>query len=489
MLDEESSLDLLRMSLKSSSVLDDRENSQRLLRLLNFHPLAITKASDYINGNEGTTILDYISILRGSQELVLQLTETRRIVLGEDHPDTLGSMTHLSSIYRSQGELDLAEALDLQVMERREKINGNMHPDTLESMENLALTYRHQGRCKEAEDLDNQVLERRNALGEGHMERVPLSRSQSLSHQEQTKEIDMHEGDAVVLLKDKFLDSVTNNNSSSITQSAKDGGRNTRAELLEPQTIDMRTAFLGNENPETLNSMSDLAARYRSQGRWREAEELLLQVTEKRTKVLSLEHPDTLSSMYSLALTFWSQGLLEKAEELILRVVEARKRVLGKGHPDTLATINSLALTYWSRGLWEMAEEMVIQVLETMKEVLKAEHPQTMRSMANLAQIRWCLGKKREAIDQMAECLRLRRQILGIEHPASRAARRSLITWQRSLPTAISSSARYLPLSTFFFLDAVLKSLNLAEISKLLILFQQTWMEAQLRAIFSTVIL
>ena len=66
---------------------------------------------------------------------------------------------------------------------------------------------------------------------------------------------------------------------------------------------------------------------------------------EARKKVLGQEHPDTLNSMANLASTFWSQGRWKEAEELGVQVVEARKRVLGQEHPDTLTCMANLAMT------------------------------------------------------------------------------------------------------------------------------------------------
>lgn len=47
-----------------------------------------------------------------------------------------------------------AENLELQVMETKKTMLGEEHPETLFSMGNLALTYWNQGRWKEAEDIE-----------------------------------------------------------------------------------------------------------------------------------------------------------------------------------------------------------------------------------------------------------------------------------------------------------------------------------------------
>ncbi len=68
-------------------------------------------------------------------------------------------MANLASTYWNQGRWDEAEKLEVQVMETTKRVLGEEHPDTLTSMANLASTYRNQGRWDEAEKLEVQVME------------------------------------------------------------------------------------------------------------------------------------------------------------------------------------------------------------------------------------------------------------------------------------------------------------------------------------------
>ena len=104
-----------------------------------------------------------------AEALFTEVMETRKRVLGAEHPDTLTSMNNLASTYWSQGRWKEAEELFVQVMETRKKVSGAEHPSTLTSMNNLALTYRSQGRWKEAEQLFMQVMETtKRVLGAEH---------------------------------------------------------------------------------------------------------------------------------------------------------------------------------------------------------------------------------------------------------------------------------------------------------------------------------
>jgi hypothetical protein len=80
-----------------------------------------------------------------AEKLEVVVIETRKTVLGVDHPSTLTSMANLASTYSNQGRWDDAEKLEVQMIETRKTKLGADHPDTLTNMANLASTYRNQG--------------------------------------------------------------------------------------------------------------------------------------------------------------------------------------------------------------------------------------------------------------------------------------------------------------------------------------------------------
>jgi hypothetical protein len=63
--------------------------------------------------------------------------ETRKRVLGDEHPDTLTSMANLASTYREQGRWDEAFALMETCFQRRRQILGERHPYTQSSLNTL----------------------------------------------------------------------------------------------------------------------------------------------------------------------------------------------------------------------------------------------------------------------------------------------------------------------------------------------------------------
>ena len=105
--------------------------------------------------------------ISGSYQLATKLLQ--RVVardkkyFGLEHLETLASTGELASAWWNQGRLKESEELEVQIMDTRKKLLGLEHLDTLISMDNfdanLASTYQHQGRCREAEKLHMQVMQ------------------------------------------------------------------------------------------------------------------------------------------------------------------------------------------------------------------------------------------------------------------------------------------------------------------------------------------
>jgi len=192
-----------------------------------------------------------------------EVFQTRKRMLGAEHPDTLTSMNNLSVIYKHQGRWKEAEELDVQVMETRKRVLGEEHPDTLTSMANLASTFWNQRRWKEAEELGVQVIETfKRVLGEEHPD---------------------------------TLTSMAN-----LASTYRDQGRWKEVEELEVRVMETFKRVLGEEHPSTLTTMNNLAFTWKRQGRDEEAIRLMSECVRLRTHILGADHPSTFSSIEAL---------------------------------------------------------------------------------------------------------------------------------------------------------------------------------------------
>jgi hypothetical protein len=110
--------------------------------------------------------------------LFVQVMETKKRVLGDEHPDTLVSMGNLAMTYWGQGGWTEAEQLEVQVMETIKRVLGNEHLDTLINMNNLAFTLKCQDRSKKATSLMETFLQvRKHGFGPTHPDILSSSRT------------------------------------------------------------------------------------------------------------------------------------------------------------------------------------------------------------------------------------------------------------------------------------------------------------------------
>lgn len=78
---------------------------------------------------------------------------TKKRVLGTEHPSTLTSIDNVASTYRDLGRLTEAEDLFVPIVETKRRVFGAEHPSTLTGTVNLAQTWRMQEKEQEALNL------------------------------------------------------------------------------------------------------------------------------------------------------------------------------------------------------------------------------------------------------------------------------------------------------------------------------------------------
>ncbi|KAJ7327433.1 hypothetical protein DFH08DRAFT_624443, partial [Mycena albidolilacea] len=78
-----------------------------------------------------------------------------------------------------------------------------------------------------------------------------------------------------------------------------------------------------------------LGRTYLASGQLKKAENLLTVAFDKQKKVLGEEHPDSLNTMGTLATTYKQLGQLSSAEELATVALVKYQKVYGRSHPAT----------------------------------------------------------------------------------------------------------------------------------------------------------
>jgi tetratricopeptide (TPR) repeat protein len=165
-------------------------------------------------------------------------------------------------------------------------------------------------------------------------------------------------------------------------------------------------------------------------GRYNAAKEMIESAISTKNRHLSEDDSSLLASVGLCGMVLRAQGEYKGAEELEMQMMETSSRVLGQEHPSTLTSMANLASTFWNQGRRKEAEELDVQVMETSSRVLGQEHPDTLTSMYNLAWTWKFQDRNREAVNLMVGCIYLRKKKLGVDHPHTKLSLEALSAWQ-----------------------------------------------------------
>jgi len=260
-----------------------------------------------------------------AQTLLERALETRRRVLGPEHPDTLRSINLLADLYRNQGRLNEAEKLlraDLDVLGR------TLGPDDIETFKatnTLArILARTGGSPEEALKLLEDALPReRRAFGPEH--EVTIASTFELA----------------------------------ITYDAL--GRGKEAEKLYGDVVAARRRVLGPEHPLTLFSMYVQAGRLAGDHRYQEAEHLYGEVLETQRRILGSEHQDTLHTMLGLGATYFNEHRYTDADKVYDEALSVARRV-----PNNPV----IAMLFYNRACWAAIQSRRQESLADLKQAV-----------------------------------------------------------------------------------------------------------------------
>ena len=472
-MDDEESRNLLERSLQNKQLIEDKDSTIKLLKLLVNLPLAIMQVAAYLNA-KSSTIAEYLRIYEESSDNVIKLLgkdfEDIRRYPGMKNPvattwlisfeqiqirDPLAAdyMAFISCIKEQAipsdllppaSEFDKTEALGTLkafgfIKERLSGILYDMHrlvhtamqnwlklkddlrnwnQKALQRMDGIFPWPRHENRTVWMKYLPHAetIITSIDHLGGVELPSTLLYNLAECYHITGNYSKAELLGRQALQLREKVLGKEHPDTLASITNlalSLGQQGKFVEAEALGRQTLQLKEKVLGKEHPDTLASINNLALSFRLQGKFAEAEALDRQTLQLKEKVLGKEHPDTLTSMMGLASSLRSQGKFVEAEALDRQTLQLKEKVLGKEHPDTLASINNLALSLYQQGKFVEAEALHRQALQLKEKVLGKEHPDTLASINNLALSLYQQGKFVEAEALHRQTLQLREKVLG----------------------------------------------------------------------------
>jgi CHAT domain-containing protein/tetratricopeptide (TPR) repeat protein len=343
-------------------------------------------------------------------------------ILGEKHPNTLTSMSHLASVYIELGRLSEALPWAEKCYDFRKELLGEKHPSTLLCLNNLAITYQRLGSLPDALFLyekGHPLTE--EVFGEKHPHTLQIMNNLATIYQDLghlSKALPLF--DKCYSLRKKVLGEkhiATLESLNNLALIYKDLGRLSKALPLSEKAYNLTQEVLGEKHPRTLISLNNLATIYLYLGRFSKALPLLEKGYNLTEEVLGKDNPQTLIVLInSLALIYQNSGSLSKALPLFEKAYDLSKKVLGEKHHKTLALMNNLAMIYRDLGRLEKALPLSKKAYTLSKEVLGENHPQTLLSLNNWALIYQNSGNLSEALSLFEKGYNLSKKALEKKH-------------------------------------------------------------------------
>jgi tetratricopeptide (TPR) repeat protein/tRNA A-37 threonylcarbamoyl transferase component Bud32 len=292
-----------------------------------------------------------IGLYAAAEEHLERALATRRRVLGDDHPDSLDSISNLGFLLKTQGKLADAEPLYREALDRSRRVHGNDHRSTLSSIMNLGALLQTQGKLAEAEPYYREALEGcRRVLGEDDVQAISSMSNMAILLQSQ--------------------------------------GRHDEAESYSRAAMQGMRRLHGDDHPGTLTAANNLGALLQKLGRLAEAEPYCREAFEGRRRMLGEDHLNTLNSMTVLGALYMAMDRLGEAEPLLASAVERARRSMPPGHWMTGTFLAKYATCLVALHRDEEAEAALVEAHRVLDAALGPGHEHTVKAANDLARLR-----------------------------------------------------------------------------------------------------
>jgi tetratricopeptide (TPR) repeat protein len=286
-------------------------------------------------------------VFRLAADLFASVLKSRVRVLGPEHPDTLDSMTNLSTAYHRLQWFVQAEEQERQIIGIRTRVWGPEHPSTLAAKANLAVDLGAQGKMEESERLNRELLaERRRIFGPDHP--ATLETMRNLANDR--RDIDPGE-----------------------------------AERLDEAVLESRRRTQGIEHADTMDAIWTLASDHVRTGKAAEAVRLYQELAEVRLRVFGPDDPRTMVTLGGKARAYRRMGLFPEAEDLDTRYLNWSIRVNGTDNEYTHFRRMNLALDYLFEHKYKEAESLADIAFAGLRDQMGREHFRTQLAAFALA--------------------------------------------------------------------------------------------------------
>ena len=283
--------------------------------------------------------------------------KARKRLLGDRHADTLGTMSNLATLYESLDRFDEAEELHKKVLQTRRETLREQNPRIADALHNLGRCYLNRGRHDEdptqfdrsltllSEGLELN-LQNPGMRGSDHPATLQVQRDLAQVYLEQRR-FDL----ALPILNDlvgRLRTLYSDQHIATIEVKSMLGWTYLHLERLEEAENTLKEILnypllSDRRDPWVLRIMGNLAIVYYRLGKLDEAVAIDKQIAEVAEDVLGQENVETLSSLTRLGLCYLEMGRTIAGRSLLERVFE-----MGNNQPGAFNIAGELADSYAS---------------------------------------------------------------------------------------------------------------------------------------------
>jgi tetratricopeptide (TPR) repeat protein len=311
---------------------------------------------------------------RGNPQAALPFSlvalQMHRRLLGDDKASTAGIMANTAHVYRALGQ----------------------YPSAIALFENALAIYR-----QHPEDNADQFSGSVNMLGIVYTETEEFDKALPFAQEFVAMQRTVTQKDPQ---ESPTLATSLNNLANLYAQMSK----TKNARQCFEEALEIRRRFLGNEHPETMQSLISLARFNKDQGDFVKTMSPLMEDWGGLPKNEEGDQEDS-DEHYNKSANLWEE------------VLAIQRRTLGNQHPDTTNSINSLANVYYGMKNYEKSIPLFAECLTFYRTALRDDIPQLTIAMVSLATMYHTNEEYEKAIPLYEEALGLCHKSLGNNHP------------------------------------------------------------------------
>ncbi|KAJ6258803.1 Nephrocystin-3 [Drechslerella dactyloides] len=359
---------------------------------------------------------------RKAEELLEDLLTKRESILGNEHVDTLKTLSALGLVLNDTDRFDEALEKHEMVLDVLERDHGKEEPFTIETIANLARTAQQCEQFYRAETLFRRALSRSTkALGEEHPTTIDITESLAKLMDEvgEYAEAETWYRTALKLREHAFGEKHLSTIECvyRLARNLHIQSRPGESEMLFRRAREFKQRFFENYSTREVIYVTAMGVQFENQDKFRVAEAMYLKALDlKRRKTFVNEYMEDdfyLAALMDLGSALQGQLRYTEAEPVLEHCMEMSEKMHGPDSLKTLGVAQNLSGGYAEIGRWDLAEPLGIRVVQGREKHLGKNDLSTIDGLYNLTnmykeqvKVKKARETAREALKRIAKLLK-----------------------------------------------------------------------------------